>query len=67
MLKSLLSHLVFWPFMLCMIAGSTLVVVFGYFPFVALKALWLKATGRLDQVTGSPKSSSSSPPRPHIG
>lgn len=66
MLKSLLSHLVFWPFMLCMIAGSAVVVIFGYFPYVALKALWLKATGRIEEVTG-PKQSTSSPPRPHVG
>ena len=64
--KTLLSHLVFWPFMLCMTVGSALVVVFAYLPFVALKAIWLKATGRIDEVTGS-RPSNSSTPKPHIG
>lgn len=63
----LLSNLLFWLLMIPIALGSLVFVVVAYLPFVALKAIWLAITGRLDRATGEPRAASGRPPPVHPG
>lgn len=52
MLRSLVSWIVFIVVMTVMVISATVFVTFLYFPFVALKALYLAASGRIHEATG---------------
>ncbi len=53
MLPRLLCTLIFWILMTVLILGAIVLVIFVYVPLVVGKAIWLKVTGRFDEVTGS--------------
>ena len=55
MLPRILSHIIFWILMTCLIAGALVVVPFLYLPFVVLKAVVLAVTGKIGDVTGRPR------------
>lgn len=59
-----LSLLIFWVLMTADILVCAVVVLGLYLPFVALKAVWLKLTGRLDRVTAD---ASIEPEKPMLG
>lgn len=52
MLSRLLATLCFWLLMAVLIPGAVVVVLCFYFPFVALKGVWMKLSGRLDEARG---------------
>ena len=52
MLSRLLSYLIFWLMMIIMTVSSTVFVIFVFFPFVVLKAIWLAVSGRMGEATG---------------
>lgn len=54
MTARILSTLIFWILMTVDILGSIVVVLGLYLPFVVLKAIWLKLTGRIHHATGDP-------------
>lgn len=65
----IVSTVIFWLLMTVLVAGALVVVVGLYLPFVALKAAWYAATGRLSEVTGgdAEMSDEADTARPHIG
>lgn len=59
MLSRILSYLVFIVVMTVIAAFSLVFVVVIYWPFVALKALWLTANGRIHEAVGPKKADAS--------
>lgn len=69
MLPRLLATLCFWLLMAVLIPGAVVVVCVLYLPFVALKGVWLKFTGRLDHArsTSQAKAAGADPSQPQRG
>ena len=69
MLARLLATAVFWLLMAVLIPGAVVVVFCLYLPFVALKGVWLKLSGRLDEArsTSRAKAAGADPSQPQRG
>ena len=63
----LLCTLIFWVLMTADILASAVVVLLLYLPFVALKAIWLKLTGRIAKVTAESAAETEKPMLGHPG
>ena len=58
MAQRLLAYLIFAVLMTCSIAGSTVIVVLFYLPFVALKAVYVAVSGKVNPpAAADPKTS----------